>query len=761
MNALAGLSAVILFGLVPTASESDQISDRLLPRPQRLQSLGGTVRIIDDGAAAACIVTPQAPTRAIALGVRQLNTRLTEQGGQALPELPVEAASGQAGTVVWLGTRDHLSGLRRLLHGRSVALPPNSNVADGYLLECLRIPGRHIIACVGHDDRGCYYAVQTLLQLLERAGPDVRMPRVRIVDWPAFRLRLVKVSATRSDPEIVARYAEVLPRWKLNLFALQYHRESDGTWREPSPRYRQVIERVGRTAREGGVLEPGLFLCPYFPPRLDATEPEDIEAYLARLRWGLQLGFRWVEIDFNDWARWDRLSDAERARFEDAGRYMAHVTNAVYDAVRRQFPQAGVIVCPMIGWYHGRPRQGLATLCQSIPEDVLVYWTGPQVRSRHITRDQLREWTETTGRKPFLWDNTLYAHFQPYWVGYAFNAYRNAFPDDLPELLAGPGIHLNANATPHYLPGMMTFADYMWNPGAYDPDRSIRNALRLCWGEGAPDAAHDVQERLIAVRRHLYEAERGWVRFDAQKALGMVDELERAVERLGAVAGDTDLAVHLASTMVAQARADVTGFKPPDEVQPRPPVTPRPLAAGVVNGSVERLSDGSPVGWSLYTGAGEAELIVSDDAHSGRRSACLHATEWYHNPDHPTHGDRRWINAALIHGSEEGGMHGTDAYDVDPETTYRCSFHLKSDAPGVVVEFQGWSEGFAPGNRHLLRSGLSSITPTDRWRRYETTFTTWFDTRKFALKIGLQGYADEGMRLGKVWVDDVAIQPAD
>ncbi|MEA3399718.1 MAG: beta-N-acetylglucosaminidase domain-containing protein [Armatimonadota bacterium] len=761
MNALAGLSALVVLGLVPAAPEGESIADRLLPRPQRLEALGGELRIIDDGAPAACIVAPRPSARAIALGVRQLNDRLVELGGEALPVLSAEAAAGRADTIVWLGTRDDLSGLRRLLHGRSVSLPDATDVPDGYLLECIRVPGRHVVACVGQDERGCYYALQTLLQLLHRGWADVEMPRVRIADWPAFRLRLVKVSATRCDPDVVARYAELLQGWKINLFALQYHRESDGTWREPSARYRQVIERVGRTAREGGVLEPGLFVCPYFPPRLDATRPEDVQAYLQRLRWGLELGFRWVEVDFNDWARWDRLSDAERARFDDAGSYMAHLTNAVYEALRREFPRTGIIVCPMIGWYHGRAREGLATLCQSIPEDVLVYWTGPQVRSRHITGDQLREWTETTGRKPFLWDNTIYAHFQPYWVGYAFNAYQNAFPEELRELLAGPGIHLNATATPHYLPGIMTFADFMWNPDAYDPHRSIRNALRLCWGEDAPDAANEVQQHLIALRRHLYEAKRGWVRFNRRTAERMVDELERAVERLGEVAADPRLTQHLKSTMVAEARSDVVSFEPPDKLRPRPPVTPRPLADGVVNGSVEELADGSPVGWSLYRGAGGAELVVSDDAHSGRHSACLHATEWYHNPEHPMHGDRRWINVALIHGSEEGGMHGTDAYDVQPETTYRCSFYLKSDAPSVAVEFQGWSEGFAAGNRHLLRSKLSSITPTGRWQRYEATFTTWFDTRKFALKIGLQGYADEAMRLGRVWVDDVAIAPAD
>lgn len=762
MPTLRALCALcVLIATVSVSHGADTLADRLLPRPHRLTRLSGSVRLTDNGAARACIARADAESAAIDLGIEELNAAIEASGGEPLAVVTPEEAARRRDGVVWVGTRAQAGSLRELLGGRVVEIPPEARVADGYVIECTRVPGRHIVACMGEDERGCYYGLQTLIQALDSDGRDVELPRIFVADRPTYRVRLVKVSGTKGDRAVAAEYAKLLPRYGINVYALQYHDERDGSWREPSEEFLRLVEAVGTTAVEGGVLEPALFVCPYFPPQIDVTEADDVEAYLDRFRHALEHGFRWVEVDFNDWGRWDELSEAERERFENAGAYMAHLTNIVHDRLREQFPDTGVILCPMIGWYHGEAKPEMTPLCREIPGDVLVYWTGPRVRSRHITQKQVRAWTEVTGRKPFLWDNTIYAHFQPYWVGYAFNPYRNVFPEDFHELLAGPGVHLNANAAPHYLPGMMTFADFLWNPDAYDPARSIRNALRLCWGEAAPEVAQSVQDRLVAIHRLLYEAGRGWVAFDREEALAMVDELEQAVERLAEVADDERLGNHLRGEMVASARSAVESFEPPHELTPRPPVTERPLSEGVVNPSAEELADGRPVGWSLYTGAGVVELTVSDDAHSGDRSVCVQATEWYHNPEHAVHGDRRWINVALVHGSELGGFDGSDAYDVAPASEYRFSFWLKGDAPEALVELQGWWRGFAPGSRHNLPCDLDVIVPTDEWTRYEGTFTTYFDTRKVALKIGLRGYADEGMRLGTLCVDDVMIEPVE
>jgi hypothetical protein len=751
------LAIILVLALIACGAVlADEARPILLPMPKRVTWLNGHLLISGSRQARACVIDSGADSKAIDAGIRQLNEVLVELGARPLPVIGTPEDE-KAGLLLWVGTEAKLPVLSRLVP-QATTLPQEVRVPDGYVLRCLRAGERDVIACIGHDDRGCYYGLQTLVQLLQAGESGVSVPRVGIVDWPTYRIRLVKVSGSRGDPETVARIARLLPRYKANVFALQYHSERDGTWREPSERYRSNIERVGGIAQEDGVLEPGLFLCPFLEPRIDVTKPEDIRAYVDRLRWGIEHGCKWIEVDFNDWAKWEYLSEAEKARFADTGEFSAYLVNETYHNVREKYPDVGVIVCPMIGWYRGPAKPELVTLCRAIPDDVLVYWTGPVTRSRRISEREVADWTTKTGRKPFLWDNTIYAHFQPYWVGYAFNPYYNRFPGNLPELLAGPGIHLNSSAEPHYLPGFLTFADYMWNPEAYDPQRSIRNALQLCWGKEAPDAAQAVQDRLIALHRMLYEAGKGWEAYDRERADRMLTDLGGAIRRLAEVAGDPSLGEFLDSTMLGEARRAIEGFEPPEKLSPRPQAASRPLADGVVNGSAEEIADGKPVGWSLYGGAGSATLTVSPEAHSGERSLCLEATRWYHDPSHPVHGDRNWINVAIMHGTEAGGMAGWDAYDVEPDRQCRCSFWLRGDVPRVKVVFQGWSTGMGAGARHELEADLTEIEPTEDWREYTATFCTDFDTVKFALKIGILGYEDEGMRLGGIWVDDVVIE---
>ncbi len=751
------LAFTLVLALVAcSAVLADEGRPILLPAPKRVTWLNGRLPVSDSAQAQACVIEAGGDSKAIDTGIRQLNQALVELGARPLPVIKTPE-DDTAALLAWVGTEAELPELSELVP-QATAIPEEARVPDGYVLRWLRAGGRQVIACIGYDDRGCYYGLQTLIQLLQAGESGVSVPRVGIVDWPTYRIRLVKVSATAGEPETRLHLARVLPRYKLNVYALQYHAERDGTWREPSEQYQAAIEQVGDIGQQDGVLEPGLFLCPFLNPRIDVTRPDDIRAYVDRLTWGIEHGCKWIEVDFNDWAKWEYLSDAEKARFADTGEFSAYLVNEAYRGVRDTHPDVGVIVCPMIGWYHGPAKPELAGLCRMIPEDVLVYWTGPVVRSRRIQEREIADWTARTGRKPFLWDNTIYAHFQPYWVGYAFNPYYNRFPSSLPELLAGPGIHLNSSAEPHYLPGFLTFADYMWNPEAYDPQRSIRRALELCWGKEAPDAAQALQERLISLHRMLYEAGKGWEVYDRERADRMLADVAQAIGRLGEVADDPSLGEFLERTMLAEARRAIESFEPPEKLSPRPQAVTHPLVDGVVNPSAEEFVDGKPVGWSLYTGAGSAELTVSPDAHSGEYSLCLEATRWYHDPSHPVHGDRNWINVAAMHGTEAGGMAGWDAYDVEPDRQYRCSFWLKGDVPGVKVVFQGWSMGMGAGARHELEADLAETEPTDDWREYTATFRTDFDTVKLALKIGILGYEDEGMRLGRIWVDDVVME---
>jgi len=633
-----------LLALLTLATSAALAADAaaLLPLPKKVALGNGRIAIGE-------VRCARPKSKAIHTGLTQLDKRVAAVGGKA-----------ERGAILWVGTASESANLSALLGSKQV-IPNDAERPDGYVLRCVNAGGRDVVVCLGYDERGCYYALQTLIQLLREDGGHASLPRMDIVDWPSFRVRLVKNSASHSNPALVEKLARTLPRYKINVYALQYHGNRKTSWRNPPERYEKNIKALGSIARETGVVEAALFLCPFFNPKLDMTKPEDVAVYVERLTWGLRQGFQWVEVDFNDWGTWKRANEEERAKFRNPGAYMAYLTNAAYKGVREEFPNAGVIVCPSPAYYRGRAKPGLVALCKSIPKDVLVYWTGPVTRSRHISEQQILEWTKATGHKPFLWDNTIYAHYQPYWVSYSLNPYSNGFPSNMSDLLEG-GIHLNSSASELYLPGMLTFADYVWNPEAYDPERSIRAAMRLYWGEEAAAAAQHVRERLAVVHKMLQEASAGMKPLDKARAEEAVEKVAEAVKRFGEVSDNPALAGGMRRAIVANARKAVKEFKPPMLEYVR-----KPLADGVVNGGAEDVAEGKLVNWCLYAGAGKAKVSASPDAHTGKLSACLEALAWYHNPKHPRHGDRKWINVALLHGSDGRGFDGGDAYDVEPD----------------------------------------------------------------------------------------------
>jgi hypothetical protein len=134
----------------------------------------------------------------------------------------------------------------------------------------------------------------------------------------------------------------------------------------------------------------------------------------------------------------------------------------------------------------------LAYIGEHMPSDVFIIWTGPYVRSRVITDDDLRRWTSLLGgRVPFLWDNTIYSH-HPFTSTALFTAFQNQFPENFQQKTAGNGLFVNGDAFSEDMQtAVITSNDYLWQPATYDPERSLHLALKWQYGE-------DLVERLLA-----------------------------------------------------------------------------------------------------------------------------------------------------------------------------------------------------------------------------------------------------------------------
>jgi hypothetical protein len=534
----------LLSGLFCLQAGADGSEPRpiLLPTPKQVAWLSGQVSFSAKGEAAPQILDAAAGQPAVATGIAQLNERIRALGGRDISVVTNASTAKGKGTVIWVGTRHDLSKHRSLL-GESFQPPAEMSVPDGYVLQCTNSSGRDVVICAGYNARGCYYGLQTLIQLTSGKKGIATIPRVHVTDWPTYKLRLVKIAGSGDNPTNVARWTDLLPRYKMNVFGSHFTGgKSSGSWRRPSQTFQTNTRNIGRAGKTTDTFDPMLYMGPFGEDRGSLLEPKLVDDYVAILRRWIEEGYESVVVDFNDWGIYDRLTAEEKARFKDIGEVMTWLTTETYKGVRSRHPKVEILAVP--GWPHyaGLPKPELVSFCKNIPDDIMVMTTGYRTRSTKITAQWLKDWAAAAGRKPFLWDNTLYSHLDQYRElvsgVYNFDAYQVEFPPNMPELLAGPGIHLNGIAARVREPGVLTFLDYAWNPEAYDAQRSLRNAQILLWGKDAPAAAHDAQQKTIALYDFLFNVHGGKRTGTKEEALAKFAEVKQALDRLAAIIGD-------------------------------------------------------------------------------------------------------------------------------------------------------------------------------------------------------------------------------
>lgn len=522
----------------------------LLPTPKDVVWLDGRATL--NG----CVVRAVGSERVVETGISQLQDRVLSLGGRTLPLVRDELTSG---TVLWVGTRHELMEANSLI-GRSLALPGEMCVPDGYVLRCVRQGSRDVIICAGFDARGCYYGLQTLIQLMSADDGAVSVPRVSITDWPTYRIRVVKTSLSVDSPANITRWADLLPRFKMNVLAGQYHVTGDSpTWSNPGRKYLANTQTLANAGRVSGTIDPMLYVCPMTKNRGSLLDPKTTQTYVDMFRQRVSEGFKSVVVDFNDWGTYGALSADEKARFKDIAEVTTWLTKLVYDGVRGEHPAAGILIVPPDQYYQGLPKPELISFCKAVPSDVLVMTTGPVTRSKTITAEWLKDWARAAGRKPFLWDNTLYSHldqYRPLAKGqYNFDAFQVSFPPDMPKLLAGPGIHLNGGAQRWLEPGVLTFLDYMWSPEAYDPKTSLRNAQILLWGKDAPEVAETAQRKGVEFYDYSFQIWSDKQTGSRETAVAKLADFENAVKRLVAVIGDPVTSGEIDTYCIAKARS--------------------------------------------------------------------------------------------------------------------------------------------------------------------------------------------------------------
>jgi hypothetical protein len=239
----------------------------------------------------------------------------------------------------------------------------------------------------------------------------------------------------------------------------------------------RAYEHVVRECQREGIefcfsLNPIL----YSDRPFDYDNPESLELLWRHYAWMQRLGVKWFSVALDDIP----------VGIDSAGQ--VKLVNELVRLLRAKDPVAQMIFCPT--WYAGpngsegeaSPRLGTGDtpgvrytkdLAVKLDPDVYLFWTGPEICPLTITAEAAQIYKTLAGHRIFIWDNyPVNDHTPTMHLGPVMGR-DPALPNLVDGFMSNPLSPQNqANRIP-----MLTIADYAWNPDAYDPARSIGQAI--------------------------------------------------------------------------------------------------------------------------------------------------------------------------------------------------------------------------------------------------------------------------------------------
>lgn len=386
--------------------------------------------------------------------------------------------------------------------------------------------GEKGITIVGYDERGAFYGIQTLRQLVALpAAAGGTLPAVEVNDYPDLPLRGVVEGfyGTPWSHEVRLSLIDFYGRFKMNCYIYgpkddPYH--SCPNWRLPYPEkeagnIRELVEACRRNRVD--------FVWAIHPGQDIKWNEEDYANLVRKFEWMYDLGVRSFAIFFDDIS--GEGTNPER---------QTELLNRLNEEfVRVKGDVTPLTVCPTDYsklWANPTPQGSLAIYGRTLDPSVAVFWTGDVVCS-DLTPETL-EWVNSRIRRPaFYWWNYPVTDYVRHILmqGPVYGLDTTLTADDLCGLVSNPMEHGEASKLALY-----GVADYTWNVAAYNP---IDN-----WERGLALLAPEVRDAYRTFAIHSCDTETGYRRDESwetetfrladrtpERAAALRAELERVV----------------------------------------------------------------------------------------------------------------------------------------------------------------------------------------------------------------------------------------
>ncbi|MGL4106953.1 beta-N-acetylglucosaminidase domain-containing protein [Clostridium sp. LP20] len=399
-------------------------------------------------------------------------------------------------TTIYIGeSDDNIPELNDAL--ASMSLEGSESLTDeGYVLATKDKEDGDQVVISGKDERGTYYGVQTLKQILTKENEKTTADEVIIRDEPSMKIRAVVegfYGTPWSHQDRLDQF-KLYGENKLNAYIYApkddpYHRDK---WREPYPqedlaRMKELID----TAKENKVdfvfaISPGLDIK--LEEGTDGTAEEieeDFQALINKSEALYNMGVRSFSI------LWDDIQNQNGTKQAEVLNRFNREFIQKKNAENKDNPDGQVtplITVPVQYWgtsmYDGdNAKEYTKNFASTLDKEIEVMWTGQDVVPKGVTNADAQKVKNTFGRDMMLWWN------------YPVNDYMTD------KMGLGPMYGLDKNLDDHvsgFIINPMEFAeaskistitgaDYGWNTKGYDYNRSWDVALETITKE-AKDA---------------------------------------------------------------------------------------------------------------------------------------------------------------------------------------------------------------------------------------------------------------------------------
>jgi hexosaminidase len=189
----------------------------VIPQPRNVEFISGKIKLDNTTE----IIVSNTATTSDIFSAGLIQQKVNELGGLSLQvinsnQVNLASPAKSKSIKILLGNPDQWSELDTELKSRGLNLSPELG-NEGYLLHI----DSQKIHIIGTTDRGIFYGVQTLLQLMKKKGGNIYLPQVIIQDYPLFKIRGISDDISRGQISTLADFKKIirqLAAYKINFY---------------------------------------------------------------------------------------------------------------------------------------------------------------------------------------------------------------------------------------------------------------------------------------------------------------------------------------------------------------------------------------------------------------------------------------------------------------------------------------------------------------------------------------------------------------